>query len=459
MTGLADAAPRFTSADDAIHWLRERRIDEVECIVPDMNGIMRGKIVPREDFIRIVDSGVRLPEFVFFQAVTGDSADDSAIVNPLDRDVRCVPDLTTLRVVPWYEEPTAQVICDCYFADGSMVDFAPRSVLRRVVELYAEKGLRPVVAPELEFYLTANNLDPDLPIEVPIGLSGRKESGRQAYGIEHANDFDHVVNLMYDYCEASRIEIATMAHEAGPAQLEMNFRHGDPIERADQTFLFKRTARLAARKYDMVATFMAMPHQDMPGSATHIHQSIVRIDDGTNIFAAPDGSDAPALLHYIGGLQRFVPSAMSLFCPNVNSYRRIRLESDAPINVHWGRDNRTCGLRVPDSGPEARRVENRVIGADSNPYIAMAATLAAGLIGLEEAIEPDPVVEVNAHTLGVSLPSHLSDALEELSVCEPMKRVLGPRFVEAFIDVKRLEWRLYNRVISSWEREYLLLNV
>ncbi|BBE74751.1 glutamine synthetase family protein [Oharaeibacter diazotrophicus] len=459
MTGLADAAPRFTSADDAIHWLRERRIDEVECIVPDMNGIMRGKIVPREDFIRIVDAGVRLPEFVFFQAVTGDSADDSEIVNPLDRDVRCVPDLTTLRVVPWYEEPTAQVICDCYFADGRMVDFAPRSVLRRVVELYAEKGLRPVVAPELEFYLTANNLDPDLPIEVPIGLSGRKESGRQAYGIEHANDFDHVVNLMYDYCEASRIEIATMAHEAGPAQLEMNFRHGDPIERADQTFLFKRTARLAARKYDMVATFMAMPHQDMPGSATHIHQSIVRIDDGGNIFAAPDGSDAPALLHYIGGLQRFVPPAMSLFCPNVNSYRRIRLESDAPINVHWGRDNRTCGLRVPDSGPEARRVENRVIGADSNPYVAMAATLAAGLIGLEEKIEPEPVVEVNAHTLGVSLPSHLSDALEELAACEPMKRVLGPRFVEAYIDVKRLEWRLYNRVISSWEREYLLLNV
>jgi len=459
MTGLADAAPRFTSADDAIHWLRERRIDEVECIVPDMNGIMRGKIVPREDFIRIVDAGVRLPEFVFFQAVTGDSADDSEIVNPLDRDVRCVPDLTTLRVVPWYEEPTAQVICDCYFADGRMVDFAPRSVLRRVVELYAEKGLRPVVAPELEFYLTANNLDPDLPIEVPIGLSGRKESGRQAYGIEHANDFDHVVNLMYDYCEASRIEIATMAHEAGPAQLEMNFRHGDPIERADQTFLFKRTARLAARKYDMVATFMAMPHQDMPGSATHIHQSIVRIDDGSNIFAAPDGSDAPALLHYIGGLQRFVPPAMSLFCPNVNSYRRIRLESDAPINVHWGRDNRTCGLRVPDSGPEARRVENRVIGADSNPYVAMAATLAAGLIGLDEAIEPEPVVEVNAHTLGVSLPSHLSDALEELAACEPMKRVLGPRFVEAYIDVKRLEWRLYNRVISSWEREYLLLNV
>lgn len=459
MSQVQEPAPRFTDTASAVAWMRERRIDEVECIVPDMNGIMRGKIIPREDFIRIIDAGVRLPEFVFFQAVTGDSADDSEVVNPLDRDVLCIPDVTTLRLVPWYEEPTAQVICDCTFADGRPVDFAPRSVLRRVLDLYAEKGLKPVVAPELEFYLTAANDDPDLPLSVPIGLSGRKESGRQAYGIEHANDFDHVVNLMYDYCEASRIEIATMAHEAGPAQLEMNFRHGDPIERADQTFLFKRTARLAARRHAMVATFMAMPHQDMPGSATHIHQSIVEIDTGRNIFANADGSDTPELLHYIGGLQRYVPSAMSLFCPNVNSYRRIRLESDAPINVHWGRDNRTCGLRVPDSGPEARRVENRVIGADSNPYIAMAATLACGLLGLEERIDPDPMVEIDAHTLGVSLPSHLSDALAELGACEPLKRVLGPRFCEAYVDVKRLEWRLYNRVISSWEREYLLLNV
>lgn len=456
-TDLLTHVPRDT--EDAIRWLRALRIDEVECIVPDMNGIMRGKIIPREDFIRVIEDGIRLPEFLFFQAVTGDTADESAVVNPLDRDIRAIPDIATLRVVPWYEEPTAQVICDCAFMDGQPVDFAPRQVLRRVLSLYEKKGLKPVVAPELEFYLTARNDDPDLPLAVPTGLSGRRESGHQAYGIEHANDYDHVVNLIYDYCEASRIEIATMAHEAGPAQLEMNFRHGDPIERADQTFLFKRTARLAARKHDMVATFMAMPHQDMPGSATHIHQSIVRIADGGNVFVDAGGADAETLLHYIGGLQTLVPAAMSLFCPNVNSYRRIRLESDAPINVHWGRDNRTCGLRVPDSSPEARRVENRVIGADSNPYLAMAATLACGLIGMERRMEPDPMVEVDAHTLGVSLPAHIHEALSLLETCEPLRETLGPRFVDAYIDVKRLEWRLYNKVISSWEREYLLLNV
>ena len=455
-----ELATEVTSTpEEATRWLRALRIDEVECIVPDMNGIMRGKIIPREDFIRLMEDGLRLPEFLFFQAVTGDTADESVVVNPLDRDIRAIPDLTTMRLVPWYEEPTAQVICDCVFMDGSPVDFAPRQVLRKVLGLYAEKGLSPIVAPELEFYLTGRNDDPDMPLSVPTGLSGRKESGHQAYGIEHANDYDHVVNLIYDYCEMSRIEIATMAHEAGPAQLEMNFRHGDPIELADQTFLFKRTARLAARRHDMVATFMAMPHQDMPGSATHIHQSIVRSSDGTNILVEENGADAPELLHYIGGLQNYVPAAMSLFCPNVNSYRRIRLESDAPINVHWGRDNRTCGLRVPDSPPAARRVENRVIGADSNPYLAMAATLACGLLGLEEKRDPEPMVEVDAHTLGVSLPWHIHQALSELQESQPLRNVLGPRFVDAYVDVKNLEWHLYNKVISSWEREYLLLNV
>ncbi|MXN63691.1 glutamine synthetase [Stappia sp. GBMRC 2046] len=450
---------RPSSVGDAIEWLRSLRIDEVECMVPDMNGMMRGKIIPREDFIRVIADGIRLPEFLFFQAVTGDTADDSAVVNPLDRDIRAVPDIATLRYVPWYDEPTAQVICDSSFIDEKPVDFAPRQVLRSVLERYADKGLRPVVAPELEFYLTGRNDDPDLPLTVPYGLSGRRESGRQAYGIEHANDFDHVVNLIYEYCEKSRIEIATMAHESGPAQLEMNFRHGDPIERADQTFLFKRTARLAARRFDMVATFMAMPHQDMPGSATHIHQSVIDIATGKNIFANEDGSDSQELLHYIAGLQAYIPAAMSLFCPNVNSYRRIRLESDAPINVHWGRDNRTCGLRVPDSPPEARRVENRVIGADSNPYLAMAATLACGLLGLEEKRLPEPAVDVDAHTLGVSLPWHIHEALSVLETCKPLREILGERFVDAFVDVKRLEWRLYNKVISSWEREYLLLNV
>jgi glutamine synthetase len=448
------------TAADCIEWLRRHQIDEVECIVPDMNGIMRGKIVPREDFVRALSgAGLRLPEHVLIQGVTGDTVDDTHVAAEIDQDIRVVPDVATIRLVPWYQEPTAQVICDCLFTDGAPVDYAPRSVLQRVLATYAERGLRPIIAPEIEFYLVAKSSDPDLPLTVPSGISGRAESGRQAYGIEAANEFDPVVEDIYAFAEASRIEIGTMAHEAGPAQLEMNFRHGDPLALADQAFLFKRTVRQAALRHQMYATFMAQPHVNEPGSAMHIHQSVVRLADGGNIFVEPDGADSKALLHYISGLQRHAPTAMPLFCPNVNSYRRIRLESDAPINVHWGRDNRTCGLRVPDAPPDARRIENRIVGADANPYLAIAATLACGLVGLDEALEPAPVVSIDAHTLPFALPRHLHEALIAFGEADALRRVLGGRFVDAFVEVKTFEWRLYNRVISSWEREYLLLNV
>lgn len=455
MTSLKNDRP-----DDIVAWLREHRIDEVECLIPDMNGMMRGKIVPREDFIRSLDAqGLRVPETIFLQAVTGDTVMETEVAAETDRDIRAVPDVATLRIVPWYEEPVAQVICDAVFANGKPVDYAPRSLLRHVLDLYRRQGLKPIVAPELEFYLVGKNEDPDLPLTVPVGVSGRRESGRQAYGIEAANEFDPAVEDMYAYAEASRIEIGTMAHEAGPVQLEMNFRHGDPMELADQVFLFKRMVRKAALKHNMYATFMAQPHENEPGSAMHVHQSILRLRDGRNVFVDEDGTDSAALMHYIAGLQHHVPNAMPLFAPSVNSYRRIRMESDAPINVHWGHDNRTCGLRVPDSPPEARRIENRVPGADTNPYLAIAGTLACGLLGLKEKGRPEEEVAFDAHTLPFSLPLHLQDALNNLSASKPLRRVLGNRFIDAFCEVKQLEWHHYNRVISSWEREYLLLNV
>ena len=450
----------IASGEELTRWLRATRIDEIECLVPDMNGVMRGKIVPATDFIEALDAdGLRVPETVLIQSVTGESDYYSKVAAEIDLDIYAVPDVATARIVPWCEFPTAQLICDARDKRRELVDFAPRTVLKRVLEAYAARGLRPVVAPELEFYLVEKNPDPDLPLTVPQGLSGRREAGRQAYGIEAANEYDSVVNRIYDYCSASAIDIGTMAHEAGPAQLEINFRHGDPLALADQVFLFKRTVRKAALDFGMYATFMAMPHESEPGSAMHIHQSVLDSASGRNIFAREDGSDAPPLGHYIGGLQRYVQQATALFCPNVNSFRRMRLESDAPINLHWGRDNRTCGLRVPDSSAAARRVENRIGGADSNPYIAIAATLACGLLGLEQRLEPAALVEGDAHELEFSLPRHLPAALASLATCSELRELIGARFIDAFVEVKALELAKYDRVVSSWERNYLLLSI
>ncbi|KAA3630646.1 MAG: hypothetical protein DWQ08_06010, partial [Proteobacteria bacterium] len=235
--------PVIADRDALVTWLREFHIDEVECLMPDINGVMRGKIVPREEFIdALASDGLRVPETALIQSVTGESDYYTRVAAEVDQDIYMTPDPATVRIVPWYECPTAQIICDAWTKNGEPVDFAPRAVLRRVLETYAARGLKPVVAPEVEFYLVEKNTDPDMPLGVPIGLSGRREAGRQAYGIEAANEYDAVVNLIYDYCEACDIQIGTLAHEAGPAQLEINFRHGDAMSIADQVFLFKRVA-------------------------------------------------------------------------------------------------------------------------------------------------------------------------------------------------------------------------
>jgi glutamine synthetase len=441
-------------------FIGQHRITEVECLVPDLSGIARGKILPAEKFLRILrERGLRMPEAIFIQTVTGEYPDDEDVTSPANFDIYMVPDERTIRLVPWYKEPTAQVISDCVYADGSPVDISPRWVLKRVLELYDERGWQPIVAPELEFFLVQINKDPDYPLVPPVGRSGRTESGRQAYGIDAVNEFDPIFEDVYDYCEAQNIDIDTLTHEAGAAQIEINFNHGDPLALADQVFLFKRTVRETAVRHNVYATFMAKPMQGEPGSAMHIHQSIIDKETGRNLCATSDGEDTPLFLSHVAGLQKYLPSAMPLLAPNVNSYRRLVAGSDAPINVHWGRDNRTVGFRVPVSTPESRRVENRVAGADANPYLAIATSLACGYLGMVQGLEPTDPVKGSAHRLAFTLPRHQSDAINKFNASKPLREIFGERFIAAVTHVKQAEYDAYQRVISSWERENLLLNV
>ena len=288
--------------------------------------------------------------------------------------------------------------------------------------------------------------------------AGRRRAA-SPIGIDAVNEFDPLFEEVYAFCEAQHLDIDTLSHEAGAAQMEINFNHAEALELADQVFLFKRTVRQVALRHGVYATFMAKPMQNEPGSAMHIHQNVVDRATGENLFAEVSGADTEMFGWYIGGLRKYLPSAMLLFAPNVNSYRRLVPVFDAPINVHWGRDNRTVGLRVPDSGPEARRVENRLAGADANPYLAFAGSLACGWIGMMEKIDPGKPIEGSGYTRAHSLPRQLPDALQKLSQAKPLRELLGEDFVQALTAVKEAEWEAYQRVVSSWEREYLLLNV
>ena len=439
-------------------WLKERSITEVECLVPDITGIARGKIIPADKFSH--DYGTRLPEGIFATTVTGDYPDDYYdLTTPSDSDMFLRPDPDTVRMVPWATDPTAQVIHDCYTKDGKPHDLAPRNVLRRVLEAYEEAGLKPVVAPELEFFLVQKNTDPDFPLLPPAGRSGRPETARQSYSIDAVNEFDPILDLMYDYCDAMELDVDTLIHESGAAQLEVNFTHADALSRADQVFFFKRTMREAAMRHGIYATFLAKPMENEPGSAMHIHQSMLD-RKGNNVFAGKaEGKQSKVFSQYLGGLQKYVPMAMAFFAPNVNSYRRLALGQVAPINVQWGYDNRTCGLRVPMDTPENTRVESRFAGSDANPYLAMAGTLACGLFGIREKLQPTEPLTISAQDVGFELPRSLGEALDQLETCTVLHDLLGSRFVCAYISVKRKEYETFFRVISSWEREFLLLNV
>lgn len=442
-------------------WLNQKRVTEIECLVPDLTGVARGKILPRDKFTQA--RGMRIPEAVLGMTVTGNyPTEDEAYnraISSTDRDMILKADPSTITMVPWATDPTAQVIHDCYFSDGTLVDFAPRTVLRRVLKLYADKGWQPVVAPELEFYLTEKNIDPDLPLKPPIGRSGRAETSRQVYSIDAVNEFDPLFEDIYDYCELMNLDVDTLIHEIGAGQMEINFQHGDPLGLADKVFFFKRTLREAALKHDMYATFMAKPMAGEPGSAMHVHQSVVDAGTGLNIFSLADGRAAPLFMHYIGGLQRYMPAAMAIIAPYVNSYRRIMRHTAAPINIQWGMDNRTVGFRVPESGVHDRRVENRIIGADANPYLALAVTLACGYLGMVEQQAPSAMTVGSAYDLPFALPQDLPEALQLLRAEEKLGVVLGTRFIDVYAAIKDVEHQEFMRVISPWEREHLLLHV
>ncbi|KIN77980.1 glutamine synthetase family protein [Sulfitobacter mediterraneus] len=438
-------------------YLTGRRLDEVECVIPDLPGIARGKAVPASKFAR--QDYFHLPDSIFYQTITGNWGEAAGDEGFIEKDMILKPDMDTATAAPWTGDWTLQVIHDAYDRDDQPVPFSPRNVLKRVVQLYRDKGWEPVVAPEMEFFLVARNLDPAHEIEPMIGRSGRPAAARQAYSMTAVDEFGPVIDDIYDFAEAQGFEIDGITQEGGAGQLEINLLHGDPVKLADEVFYFKRLIREAALRHDCYATFMAKPIEDEPGSAMHIHHSVLDSKTGKNIFSAEDGTETPAFMHFIAGLQNHMPDALAVIAPYVNSYRRYVKDHAAPINLEWGRDNRTTGIRVPLSGPAARRVENRLAGMDCNPYLGIAASLACGYLGLTEGKTPAEEFKGDAYDGDGDIPQVLGSALDLFDEASALHSVLGTEFARVYSIVKRAEYDEFLQVISPWEREHLLMNV
>jgi glutamine synthetase len=451
MTHWTDQIPAAAQA-----YIEANRLDEVECIIADLPGIARGKAVPAAKWEK--QTHIHLPNSIFFQTITGDWGEAAGPEGFVEPDMTLRPDLSTATAAPWAADGTLQVIHDAFDQKGRPVGASPRNVLRRVVELYNKEGWTPVVAPEMEFYLVARNIDPAKGIEPMMGRTGRPAAGRQAYSMTAVDDYGPVIDDIYEYAEIQGFEIDGITQEGGAGQLEINLRHGNPVKLADEVFFFKRLIREAALKHDCFATFMAKPIEGEPGSAMHIHHSVIDAK-GKNIFTGPGGGETDAFFNFIGGLQEHMPSVIAVIAPYVNSYRRYVRDHAAPINLEWGRDNRTTGIRIPVSDPAARRIENRLAGMDCNPYLCIAASLACGYLGLKNEIRPDKRFRGDAYDAEDEIPQGLYDALDLFDEAKEIHEVLGPEFARVYSIVKRLEYGEFLQVISPWEREHLLLNV
>lgn len=444
-------------------WLNDNNVQDVETVVHDLAGIGRGKVMPAEKFVKTLGSdGLRLPESLFGMTVDCDFITNETIT-ALEVDVMLEPDFDTAGLVPWSDRVTASIVCDLVDNTGAPFELCPRQILKKVLSLYAEKGWVPVVAPEFEFTILAKDEgleDGSAEPSPPTGRSGRPIVDKGVLSIDGIAEFGPLYDDVRKYCAAMGLPVDALVHEAGVGQFEFNVSHGGPLRLADISAQFKRLMKWAAVKHGYYASFMAKPYPGDFGNAMHIHQSVVDAESGLNIFADDEGNDTDLFRSHVAGIQKYAAAAMPFFAPYENSYLRLGGKLSSPVNTHWGVENRSVGLRVPSGGRASRRIENRIAGSDVNPYLAMAASLLCGYLGMEEELTPtEPLTESAYNQPGNELPAHIYAGLEALENSEAFRKVLGDPFVSTFLDVKRAEIRARSQVISAWDMKYLLTNI
>jgi len=435
-------------------------VQTVELLISDLNGIIRGKRIEINLLEKVYIHGFSLPGSVMALDATGTTVEETGLgAAEGDQDRICYPVPGTLAIVPWQGEDRAQALVSMFDAnDDSPFKADPRQVLTRVVEKFKATGYTPRIAVELEFYLIDKERDPNGLLQPPVSpVSGRRMTSKQVYSMDDLDEYDFLIRDILDTAHAQNVRADAVIAEYAPAQFEVNLNYvDDPLAAADQAVLLRRIIRQVARKHNMEATFMAKPHIDEAGSGTHIHVSLLDAE-GNNIFAHDDPIHHPPMRFAMGGLLDMADSVQALLCPNINSYRRLAPGAFAPTSKTWGYDNRTAALRIPSGDIQATRVEHRMSGADTNPYLAVAVVLAGIGEGLLNRIEPTEAVENNVYDQKhPTLADNLRDALRNMEQDERLHDWFGEEFIRIYGICKWSEVSLFERQITEMEYNLLL---
>lgn len=420
--------------------IEEKKIQTIEAGFGDLQGSLRGKRIPARQFLKILEPGFNLCKAAL-------AWDIQCGIFPIDLvsfdngypDLVAKPILESFKEIPW-REGSAFVLCDLFDEHGAPLDVAPREVLRRVVAKANALGYRPVIGAELEFYLLNAQRKPYY-------------EGIQCYSLYRGTELEFILKEIREQVEAFGIEVEASNTEYGPAQIEINLVYDDAQAIADKTLLFKNAVKEIARKHGLYATFMAKPWAEESGSGFHVHQSLWDLERQANLFA-----EDPALAgSYLAGLLATTREFTAFAAPTINSYKRVRDHSFAPINVTWGHDNRTVATRSLLGIGGASRLEQRNGAADANPYLIIAASIAGGLHGIANKLQPPPAQQGDAYLAAAPrLPETLRESLDLLAASVVAPAFFPRTFLEHFLAVGRHEVSVYDHAVTDWERERYL---
>lgn len=437
-------------------------IEAVQLLITDPSGVPRGKNVRRHELERIYATGRPVAGSILGLDITGEDVDATGLVwDTGDADKVCRPVAGTLVRAPWLASPTAQLLLSMYEADSRPAAADPRHALARVIDRLRGRGLTPVLACELEFYLLREEPahDGGAPLLMPAGGGRRSERGKiDAYSLSRLDDLAPLFDDVFAAARAQGLPAETLMSEYAPGQFEITLTHRDDALRAvDEAVMFKRVLRGVAAKHGCIATFMAKPFSERAGSGLHLHVSC-NDAQGRNAFAADDPAGSAQCVHAIGGLKRTMAESLLMFAPNANSYRRFKSQSYAPTSVIWGINNRSVSLRVPAGPPSSRHVEHRIAGADANLYVAAATVLAGVEFGLREQLDPGPPVTGNGYAAEGprELPQTWAEAIDRAKASPFLRDALGDGFLDIFIAIKRQECARFSAAVTELDYSWYL---
>jgi glutamine synthetase len=441
-------------------------IEAIDIMLTDAHGIGRGKIIRRHELEALYASGRSMPVSIFGLDICGEDVEESGLVlQDGDADRKCWPVPGTLGLQPHTDPPRGQVLITMTDLDGTPFAADPRQVLARHITAAKARGLHPMGAFEVEFYLVDREPGPDgRRRQAVYPLSGRRGEGYNTYTIDELDEMSPLFSEIYEGAKALNLPLETLISEYAPGQFEFTLRYGDLMSAADHLVMTKRLIRMVARRHKAEACFMAKPFGSLAGSGMHLHLSLAD-ETGANLFA-DDGSGpfAPLMLQAIGGIKATLADTMIVLAPFANSWRRLSSAVYSPASTDWGVNNRTVALRVPSTSPKARHFEHRVAGIDANPYLVAAVTLAGALKGIAEKADPGEPVMGNGYAAkkpsGMpALPRDWLAAIDRADSSVFMLETLGPAMHRAFVAMKRaeyyrvsgevtdVEWRLYGSVV------------